>query len=182
MLAARRTLPPEERAAASRAIAERLGSLPAWTGARTVALYAAMGAEVETAELVRRALSEGKRVVWPRLASPGPAMEFAACPAAGLVTGATRALEPPSSAQTVPGREVDLIAVPGIAFDASGARLGRGRGHYDATLSRLPRGAFRAGLAFETQVVAAVPCEPHDERLDVVVTEARVLLPGHGPG
>jgi 5-formyltetrahydrofolate cyclo-ligase len=182
MLAGRARLPLQERALASRAIAERLGSLPAWRAARTVVLYASMGAEVETADLARRALLEGKRVVWPRLATPGPAMEFAECAAADLAAGATRALEPPATAPVVPGREVDLVAVPGIAFDTRGGRLGRGRGHYDATLAHLPRSAFRVGLAFESQIVPAVPTEPHDERLDALVTEARVVQAGDGPG
>jgi 5-formyltetrahydrofolate cyclo-ligase len=102
-------------------------------------------------------------------------MEFAECAAAGLVLGSTRALEPPASAPIVPPREVDLVCVPGVAFDTRGGRLGRGRGHYDATLALLPRSAFRVGLAFESQIVPAVPAEPHDERLDAVVTEARVL-------
>jgi 5-formyltetrahydrofolate cyclo-ligase len=194
MLAGRARVPPDVRAAASQAIGERLESLPAWRSARTVALHAAMGAEVETADLARRALLAGKRVVWPRVATSGPtsgpAMEFAECAASGLVAGATRALEPPASAPVVPGPEVDLICVPGVAFDERGGRLGRGRGHYDATLARLPRSAFRVGLAFESQIVPAVPAEPHDERLDAVVTEARVLSaggargdgPGHGRG
>jgi 5-formyltetrahydrofolate cyclo-ligase len=182
MLAERARLPLHERAVASKAIAERLGSLPAWRSASTVALYASMGAEVETADLARRAVLEGKRVVWPRLATREPAMEFAECAAADLAAGATRALEPPATAPVVPGREVDLVAVPGIAFDTRGGRLGRGRGHYDATLARLPRSAFRVGLAFESQIVPAVPTEPHDERLDALVTETRVLHAGDARG
>ena len=109
-------------------------------------------------------------------------MEFAECAAVDLVAGSTRALEPPASAPTVSGREVDLVCVPGVAFDARGGRLGRGRGHYDATLARLPRSAFRVGLAFESQIVPAVPAELHDELLDAVVTEARVLSAGDGRG
>jgi 5-formyltetrahydrofolate cyclo-ligase len=73
--------------------------------------------------------------------------------------------------------ELDLVVVPGVAFDAEGRRLGRGGGYYDATLALLPRGAARLGVAFEIQVVPAVPEEPHDVRLDGVVTEARVLFP-----
>ena len=176
MLAARARVPPGERAAASQAVAERLESLPAWSLARTVALHASMGAEVETAEVARRALSAGKRIAWPRLAASGAAMEFAECAAIDLVTSPTRSLEPPRSAPPLSLDAIDLVVVPGVAFDARGGRLGRGRGHYDATLARLPRGTFRVGLAFESQLVAAVPSEPHDERLDAVVTEARVLL------
>ena len=76
----------------------------------------------------------------------------------------------------MPATEIDLVVVPGVAFDAAGRRLGRGRGHYDATLAGLPAGAARIGLAFELQLVPEIPEEPHDVRLDAVVTEARVLF------
>jgi 5-formyltetrahydrofolate cyclo-ligase len=182
MLAGRASVPSGDRSSASLAIAASLESLPAWRSARTVALYAALGGEVETAEVARRALAAGKRVVWPRLPASGTAMEFAACPVADLVAGPARAPEPPASAPAVPAGDIDLVAVPGVAFDPEGHRLGRGRGHYDATLARLPRRTYRVGLAFESQLVPAVPREPHDERLDAVVTEARVLLGSDGPG
>ncbi len=178
----RAALPPEIREAGSRAIAARLASLPAWQRARTVALHAPLGAEVDTAELARLALAAGKRVAWPRVAAAGPAMEFAACAASELVSGPARALEPPRSAPPLPLDAIDLVVVPGVAFDAGGGRLGRGRGHYDATLSRLRPGAARVGVAFDEQVVDRVPTEPHDSRLDVVVTPSRLLLSGNGPG
>ena len=182
MLAGRAGLSATERGSASLNIVSRLETLPAWSGARTVALYASMGAEVETVSLAARAVSAGKRVVWPRIVASGPAMEFAACPARDLVPGPARALEPPVSAPAVAASEIDLVVVPGVAFDARGGRLGRGRGHYDATLARLRPGAFRVGLAFESQLVPSVPSEPHDERLDAVVTDARVVLLGGRTG
>jgi len=71
---------------------------------------------------------------------------------------------------------VDLLCVPGLAFDTALRRLGRGGGHYDATLPAAWR-ARKVGLAFEDQIVDAVPAEPHDAPVDLVVTEARVLRP-----
>jgi 5-formyltetrahydrofolate cyclo-ligase len=181
-VAARRALPAEARAEASRAIAARLSELPAWRGARTIALYAALGAEVDTAEALRLAVAAGKRVAWPRVSAEGRTMGFAACASEDLVPGPARALEPPPSAPVVPPSEIDLVAVPGVAFDASGGRLGRGRGHYDATLPLLPLAAWKVGLAFDAQVVPAVPREPHDAVLDAVVTETRTLTRSDGPG
>jgi 5-formyltetrahydrofolate cyclo-ligase len=67
------------------------------------------------------------------------------------------------------------VVVPGVAFSQDGHRLGRGGGHYDATLAQMPR-AVRLGVAFEAQLVAELPREPHDAPLDAVVTESRVLL------
>ncbi|HET8733869.1 MAG TPA: 5-formyltetrahydrofolate cyclo-ligase [Anaeromyxobacteraceae bacterium] len=174
MRAARSALDPAVRASASRAIAARVAVLPAWTAARTVALYAAMGAEVETAELARLAEADGKRVAWPRLAGAERAMEFAIASPGDLVPGPAKAPEPPPGSPVVSPAEIDLILVPGLAFDEAGGRLGRGRGHYDATLAGMRPGAARVGIAFECQVVERVPSEPHDVALDAVVTESRV--------
>ncbi|MGA8893457.1 MAG: 5-formyltetrahydrofolate cyclo-ligase [Anaeromyxobacteraceae bacterium] len=187
MLALRAGLPPAFRAEASREVAARLATLPAWERAGTVALHATLGAEVSTDEIARRAAAAGKRIAWPRLAAGGRAMEFAACGLGELVPGPSRALEPPASAPVVPVDAVDLVVVPGVAFDARGGRLGRGRGHYDATLPLLRPGAARIGIAFEVQVVPEVPGEAHDVALDAVVTEKRVLGPmaarsGGAPG
>ena len=175
MLAARSALPAAERARASTAIAARVLKLPAWRAARTVALHAALGSEVDTGDLVRAAAAEGKRIVWPRLSRDGRVMELAACSAEELVPGPARALEPPASAPAVPPSAIDLVLVPGVAFDPGGNRLGRGRGHYDATLCRLGPAAVRIGIAFDAQVVDAVPAEPHDVPLDAVATESRLL-------
>ncbi len=175
IIAARAALSPAEREERSRDAALRIVGLEAFRSARTVALYAPLGAEVATAEIARRAEADGKRVAWPRLAGAALAMEFAACPAAALVPGPLGALEPPASAPAVRLEETDLVVVPGVAFDARGRRLGRGRGFYDATLAALPRGTARVGLAFEMQLVPEVPAEAHDAPLDAVVTERRVL-------
>jgi 5-formyltetrahydrofolate cyclo-ligase len=80
----------------------------------------------------------------------------------------------------VPLAEIDLYILPGLAFDARGARLGWGRGHFDATLAATPR-ALRLAWAYEFQVVAAVPEGPGDERVDVIVTETSVHLTGARP-
>lgn len=181
-LLARAALDPAVREAGSRAIAACVAALPAWKDARTVALYAALGAEVDTAELARLALAGGKRIAWPRTSPSGPGLTFASCPAAELVPGPARALEPPPDAPPVSLASIDVIVVPGVAFDARGGRLGRGRGHYDAALSRIRPGAIRVGLAFDEQVVARVPVEPHDVRVDVVVTPSGLLTASDGPG
>jgi 5-formyltetrahydrofolate cyclo-ligase len=174
--AARSSLTPEERRHASQRIADRVAGLEVFQRARTLALYAPLGAEVDTATLAAAAVLGGRRVAYPRLRPAGLGMAFCACPPEALVMGPLRALEPPAGAVEVAAEELDLVLVPGVAFDAAGRRIGRGRGHYDATLSGLRPGAWRVGLAFEAQLVAAVPEEPHDARLDAVVTEARVLF------
>ncbi|HET6922222.1 MAG TPA: 5-formyltetrahydrofolate cyclo-ligase, partial [Anaeromyxobacteraceae bacterium] len=168
VLAARTRLPPSERQASSRAVAERVASLPAFAAARTLALYPAMGTEVDTAEIARRALAAGKRLAWPLIRPGALALSFATCLPEDLVPGPSGTRQPPPGAPVVPLAEIDCVLVPGVAFDPRGLRLGRGRGHYDATLSALPRRAARVGLAFEVQLVAEVPRERHDAPLDAV--------------
>jgi 5-formyltetrahydrofolate cyclo-ligase len=176
-LAARLRLTPEERRSASQAIADRVQGLEAFRGARTMGLYAPLGAEVDTAALARAAALAGQRVAYPRLRPGQLGMAFCACLPEALVVGPVRALEPPPGAPELAPDELDLVVVPGVAFDAAGRRIGRGRGHYDSTLAALRPEAARIGLAFEAQLISAVPEEPHDVRLDAVVTEARVIFP-----
>ncbi|HEX8910501.1 MAG TPA: 5-formyltetrahydrofolate cyclo-ligase, partial [Anaeromyxobacteraceae bacterium] len=117
----------------------------------------------------------GKRLAYPRVVRGEQALRFARCAADALVAGDHRTLEPPFGSEPIAPDEIELALVPGVAFDAACRRLGRGRGHYDATLTALAPGALRVGLAFELQIVPEVPAEAHDVALDAVVTEDRVL-------
>ncbi len=175
MIAARSALSATDRETRSLAVADRVAALPAFAAARTLALYAPLGAEVDTAEIERRARVAGKQVAWPRIGA-GRVLIFARCTRDELLPGPRGALEPPPGAPPLPAGEVELVCVPGLAFDSALRRLGRGGGHYDATLPATWR-AVKVGLAFEVQLVDAVPAEPHDAPVDLVVTEARVLRP-----
>ena len=177
---ARARLSPGERATRSHAIADRVVLLDGFRRASIVALYVPVGAEVDTGELAHRAAAAGKTLVWPRSVPGSRRMVFASCSPGEMVPGPLGAPEPPAWAPAVPPGSIDLFVVPGLAFDPAGGRLGRGGGHYDATLAALPPGAPRVGLAFEAQLVPEVPREPHDVALDAVVTEERVL-PDGGP-
>ncbi|MCZ7599446.1 MAG: 5-formyltetrahydrofolate cyclo-ligase [Gammaproteobacteria bacterium] len=82
--------------------------------------------------------------------------------------------EPPDDErEPFPPEAISVVLVPGLAFDGHGYRLGYGAGMYDRLFELLPPAALRWGLAFEAQLVDAVPTEPHDQPLDAVVTERR---------
>jgi 5,10-methenyltetrahydrofolate synthetase len=89
-----------------------------------------------------------------------------------LVTDASGTASPALDLR-VPDEQVSTVMVPGLAFDARGRRLGRGRGFYDRTLARIP-GALRVAVTDERRLFWQVPAVTHDEPVDVVVTEARV--------
>ncbi len=173
LIARRARLGPEERAERSRAVADRIEQLAAFRDAPVVALYAALGTEVDPAEIARRAIARGVRVAFPR-AGPGRRLAFAVCAPGELVPGPLGAAEPPAGAPALEPGALGCIVVPGVAFSEDGLRLGRGGGYYDATLRELP-GVARVGLAFDAQVVATLPREAHDVPVDAVVTESRVL-------
>ncbi|MFT3917290.1 MAG: 5-formyltetrahydrofolate cyclo-ligase [Anaeromyxobacteraceae bacterium] len=179
VIARRATLSQDAHAALSRAACERLLAHPLLREARTVALYAALGKELDPAGAADALLARGVRVVYPRLRAGERRMAFAACPRTALVVGPLKALEPPPDAPELDGAEVDVIVVPAVAFTPDGHRLGRGGGYYDATLAAAPR-ARRVGLAFDLQVVPALPREDHDATVDAVVTELRTLSPASG--
>jgi 5-formyltetrahydrofolate cyclo-ligase len=162
----------EERAVASAAIAARLSRLveDRLAAGAVVALYASKGSEVATQQVDGFARARGLRVVYPRVARDHKQLELGEVAVAQLVPARYGLLEPAAGAPLVAVEDVAAFVIPGIAFDRAGGRIGWGRGHYDATLARAP-GALRVALAFECQIVDAVPREPHDIAVHFIITE-----------
>jgi 5-formyltetrahydrofolate cyclo-ligase len=103
--------------------------------------------------------------------------EYIACrfdkPEEELVRGKHGILEPPANSPVVPLNQLDLVLVPGVAFDLHGRRLGRGYGYYDRLLDKVC--GIKCGVAFDQQIKAELPEEPHDARLDCILTPTRWL-------
>ncbi len=175
LIAVRARLTLDERRDKSRAIADRIEEITIFRDAPTVALYAPLGTEVDSLEIARRALVRGARVVFPRVVTGERRLAFARSSPEYLVRGPLGAAEPPESSPEVPPPEIACVVMPGVAFSLDGLRLGRGGGYYDSTLNKMPDAA-RIGVAYDAQIVPALPREPHDAPLDAVVTETRVLL------
>jgi 5-formyltetrahydrofolate cyclo-ligase len=118
------------------------------------------------------------RVVGPRLLEARHVTD----PDADLEPGAWGIPEPRKGLPAVPPRQIDAVVVPGAAFSVAGARCGYGGGFYDTYLPELRPGTPRVALAFETQIVDALPSAPHDLRVDTIVTETRVIRPSKPSG
>lgn len=174
--AARIALTADERAAAATAVAEHLLGIPGVADARTVFGYAATNEELDPAPALEALLARGARVAYPRVCGPGE-MTVHWANASDLAPGYCGILEPRSDAETARPEDVDLVLVPGVAFDEQCHRLGMGGGFYDRFLAELHPGALVIGLAFDEQLVERVPREDHDVRLDLVVTPTRVVSP-----
>lgn len=173
--AARRRLSRAVAAAATGSIASKLIALPVFQACRDLLLYSASACEVGTTALRMAAERAGKRVYYPRVPYPGADLEFVRVdPGDRLRAGMWGILEPVGDEVFATGQPA-LVVVPGLAFDTSGTRLGRGRGCYDRALRRLRPPVEAIGLAFALQVVPQLPRDHWDEPVDVVVTEAEVI-------
>jgi 5-formyltetrahydrofolate cyclo-ligase len=152
---------------------EHFLQLPLFADAEVLGLYSPVWNEVFTEEIFRSAREAGKRVAYPRIEEHG--LEFVeVTDLAELGPGAFGVLEP-RGARSVPLTALDLVVVPGVAFDLAGFRLGYGKGFYDRALSCFGRRAPLVGLCYELQMVDALPAESHDVRVDLVATEERTL-------
>jgi 5-formyltetrahydrofolate cyclo-ligase len=171
-LAERDRLSPDERKKKSSEIEERLFSLPEFRNARTVLFFASFRSEVETLPMVRRALADGKRVVLPKVRGSELELFEVHDVERDIAPGAWGIPEPRES-RTARVEDIDLIVVPGAAFDDQGNRIGYGAGFYDKLLP-LYRGRTVA-LAFELQMVSTVPAVSHDIPVQKIITEKRVI-------
>jgi 5-formyltetrahydrofolate cyclo-ligase len=172
ILDARFRLLPHERKAKSREIETKLFALPEFQAARKIMFFASFRSEVETHDMVRRALAEGKRVVLPKVNGRDLALVEIRDFDRDVMPGKWDIPEPVSGAAVAP-EEIAMIIVPGAAFDQRGNRLGYGAGFYDKLLKHY-KGATVA-LAFELQIVADVAAEAHDVPVHKIVTEKRVI-------
>lgn len=137
--------------------------------ARTLFTYVALPREVQTADLIKQSLKLGKKVFAPRM-KPG-SFRFEVCEIRklqGLKKGAYGVREP-QGRKGPRVQKLDLIIVPGLAFDRMGNRLGRGKGYFDRFLEKR-KGIPTVGLAFKEQMMRKIPAEKHDCPVDFVIT------------
>jgi 5-formyltetrahydrofolate cyclo-ligase len=172
VLAARDGLLPGQRTAKSRKIEERLFSLPEFKSARIVLFFASFRSEVDTIPMIRRALASGKRVVLPKVKGKELELFEIKNVDSDVSPGAWGIPEPRESA-LVKLDELDVIIVPGAAFDERGNRLGYGAGFYDKLLSEFKKPTV--AIAFEQQIVPMILADPHDVPVKKIVTEKRII-------
>ena len=160
----------------SRVIQSRALQLHCYLACHSVALYSAVQNEVRTDDLLAHALKSSKKVFYPRVGEDNSAGFFRVLAADELRAGRFGILEPAGRIRLAETEfEALTIFVPGVAFDLQGNRLGRGHGWYDRLLQRAGERAALAALAYEFQVVEAVPTDPWDQRVQYVITEGRVI-------
>jgi 5-formyltetrahydrofolate cyclo-ligase len=183
MRARREALDPADRLRGSRAVAERLGELPELAAARAVSGYVSTRGELDPSRALAAVAARGGVVAYPRVCSERPRLRFHPVnDEATLAVGAFGIFEPAADSPEIPLEELDVVLVPGLAFDEEGRRLGYGGGYYDEVAERLHarkgRRGILVGVAFDFQLVARCPAGDGDVAIDCVVTDARVVRCG----
>jgi 5-formyltetrahydrofolate cyclo-ligase len=169
-------MPVEVAADKSRAACQAVVGLEEFKAARVIMLYVPLSGELDTTVLALAARRAGMRVLvprvfWERHSMIGVPTDW---PQEELVRD-DHGLRQPKGGRAWPLDDIDLIITPGLAFDRSGNRLGRGGGYYDRFLSQDGVRAATCGLVFAEQVVEALPVSENDRRVDMVVTDREVL-------
>jgi 5-formyltetrahydrofolate cyclo-ligase len=176
LLSARSGLGAPARADANARICERLRTVPEVARARALIGYASFGSEVSIDPVLAEAIERGAGVLLPWVDGEDVGIARIRDLSADLAPGWRGVREPRVSGRR-PARpdRVEAAIVPGVGFDRRGHRLGYGGGHFDRLLARLAPGTPVVGVAFDVQVLDAVPAERHDVPVDVLVTETMTL-------
>ena len=172
----RRALSAQDVRKNSQRIAARLYAQAMFHQARQILLYSSDENEVETEGLWQAACRRGIDVYYPRVTADKQEVEFVRRhDNEPLIPGVFDIPVPPGEDLLTSVAQTDLVLIPGVGFDRAGHRLGRGRGYYDRVLRDLLAGALRVGLAHDYQIVSHIPIDEHDQRVDYIVTEKRLI-------
>ena len=170
-----RVITADQRLSESQAAVEKMRAEPLWKGASAILFYAARADELDLSPLINTALKEGKIAALPQSSAAGDYQAAAVMNVSGdCRPGRFGLFEPASHCPIIPLKQLDLIFVPGVGFDSSGRRLGRGKGFYDRILSQVT--GLKCGVGFDLQLVSdPLPEESHDIRLDLILTPTRLI-------
>ena len=139
--------------------------------------YAAIRSEVQTEHMIVEALDMGKTVLLPKVNSQDKRLTKHVINGLHEMTPGYMGIPEPnvSEDRKVKLNEIDIVVIPGTGFDKKGNRLGYGGGYYDRLLADTEKEIPKAALAFEEQIVDDIPAEPHDMKMDIIVTDKRVI-------
>ncbi len=141
-------------------------------------LYLSRPHEVDTWDILKWCRESSKEIVLPLFDPKGGGTVFykVADLESDLMEGPDHTRIPdPDRCKSIDADDIDIAIIPGIGFDEKGGRLGSGSGRYDRLIPLLPATARKVALAFEDQLVPAIPMESHDKYVDIIITDTRVI-------
>lgn len=163
----------EERQRKSFLIRDKLFRLSVFKKAKNIMFYLSKDGEVNTIPMIKEAIKKGKKIAVPITLTDQKEL------AVSLISGKDKELEigpwgikqpRKSSVRPINLKEIDLVVVPGLAFDSKKNRLGRGGGYYDRFLKKLPKSISALGLAFDFQILKSLPTSFHDVKVTKLLT------------
>lgn len=165
-----RSMDVEEVKAKSEAACLKILEHPAYKLSKLIFCYRAITHEADTEDIINKAISDGKRIAYPYVLGNSRMVALEPADSDAWETGVLGLKMPnPARSKLIAPEDLDLVIVPGLAFDVNGGRLGRGAGYYDRFLKKT--GAVRIGFCFSFQVVEQVPLEAHDALMQSLVTD-----------
>lgn len=158
-------------------IMQRISQLPEFINAKTIFFYTSFRSEVDTIDMIKVSLNTGKLIVLPKVDKENNRLKLYEIKNMNEVArGYMWILEPFVSEDRLRDLDdIDLIIIPGAAFDIYGNRLGYGAGFYDMLLSKMEKKIPIVAPAYEEQIVEKIPAEPHDIKVDKIVTDKKVI-------
>lgn len=154
-------------------IRQQFLQLPIVRYSRRIMLYYSINYEVETVSIIQELLNQGKEIALPACAPRKNLLVGRIKDIKELVKGKFGLWEPSLAGPTIDPSDLDLIIVPGLAFDCQGFRLGYGAGYYDRFL--IKTSALKIGLAYDFQIIPSLPVESFDIPVDTVLTPLQYL-------
>lgn len=177
VLRKRDKIPQEVKSVKDALIKEKLFSTQEFVNSKIIIFYASFRSEVDTLSMIQKSLEMGKRVVLPKVDKERHMLSLYEIKDLNELSPGYMGIPEPSLAdeRTVDIDDVDLVIIPGAGFDYSGNRLGYGAGYYDILLSKSKKKISIIALAYEEQIVDSIPSEKHDVKVDMIVTDTRVI-------
>ncbi|MBP1930048.1 5-formyltetrahydrofolate cyclo-ligase [Ammoniphilus resinae] len=175
MTAKRNNLNPAERAEKSRLIRHHLLTFEPFQKAQVIFTFIPFGSEVDLSPLIQES---GKKWLVPKTMVEQKRMDTYLFPGWDALTVGVYGIREPDPATAVPvdPKEIELVLVPGLAFDPKGGRLGYGGGYYDRFLAQLSKVPLLAGICFSEQIVPNLPIEAHDIRMDYLISDKGIIV------
>ncbi len=158
----------EEISTLSALAAERFTTADIYKSADTIMIYMPIGSEADTSAIMNQAISDGKRIALPVTSAEGDITPVYATPETSFVRG-NFSIPEPAEREVASVEDIDVVIIPGIAFDRSGGRVGYGKGCYDRFLPRT--NALKIGYCFEAFICDKIDTDPLDIPVDFLLTE-----------
>ena len=177
LLSRRDSISPDQKKLKDTEIRNRLFNLEEFIDAKSVLMYVSFRTEVDSFEQLSKILCLGKKLIVPLVNSKQKTLSLYEIKDITELEAGYKDIPEPNvnEDRKVELKDIDIVVIPGTGFDIKGNRLGYGGGYYDRLLSKTEKKIPKVALAFEEQILDVVPSEPHDIKMDIIITDERVI-------